>query len=105
MVTVKVRLKGSGKSGNFGHAGRPGEVGGSSTSTIVKAKYTRLETMPTYQSGEYSNTPDVVGKEDARLKLILHDQGFDGKPEVGDGRTLDGYIKDGGIEVWRGLRS
>ena len=84
MITVHVKVKGSGKSGNFGHAGRPGQVGGSAESGITIAKYTKFEDMPAYQKYGNNSNPDPASRQDEYLKAIIQDQGFDGNPDITD---------------------
>jgi hypothetical protein len=106
--------KGGPGSGFYGHAGRPGKQGGSAPSseaptaghTTARAKYERLEDMPCFK--QYGNVREIPHQEngpaeDAYLKAMLHDQGFDGKPDVVSKEELDGYVTAGEVELFRGI--
>ena len=114
MTTFKARVKGGAHSGNFAHAGRPGEVGGSSSQNpaathnagdIVQARYDFLTDMPAYENGTIPEMDDgaYTGPEEGIQKIILHEQGFDGLPDVVSTKEMDQYKANGEMEVWRGL--
>lgn len=109
-VVFRVGRKGSSKSGNHGHAGRPGKLGGSAprATGYVAAAHDNLEELPCYKRFGNDTSHRLNGgldthPHDTYLKAILHDQGFDGKPEVVPSAELDKYVAQGETEVWRGL--
>lgn len=117
-MAIIISSKGSVFSGNWRHAGRLGKVGGSAPKAAaapvatapdpgpatVQAKYHSLESMPSYQSYLRHETPiNESGMEDLYLKSILHDQGFDGKPDVRTKADIDAFVQQGETELFRGV--
>lgn len=120
---VKFRYKGSSSSGNRGHAGRPGKVGGSMpkgnvpTAGYVAAKHkTDVTDLPSH--AEYKDKLEQLAPSAWELSQndlsrsvqpfvegIFHDQGFDGKAEVVDKTELDARIAKGDIELFRGVEA
>ncbi len=80
MTKVKARLKGGSSSGNFGHAGRPGKVGGSAPGKgkgkISKPKLVDSNFAQQAKSGNYERKGDVA---------IQGMQAKTRKVEMGDG--------------------
>jgi hypothetical protein len=120
-------IKGGEGSGNFHHAGRPGEVGGSAAQDAGHAGAASTAAEPSasqstaghYQAGRRLEPEDldVYGKDlgklpsdkntykDPFLASVLRAQGFDGLPQVVDADTFAQMEKDGefAVTLYRGV--
>jgi len=99
-VIFKVRVKGGEHSGNFGHTGRPGQVGGSGASGV---DISRLHSVLSQNTDNPEFGRANYGTEDHVLESTLHGNGFDGLPDVVSKEKMDQHIKDGDTELWRGI--
>jgi hypothetical protein len=103
-------------SGNFGHSGRAGAVGGSgsggggsvsgkelsSKDLVEKVWPVANERMDQYKQ----NPVGSLSGQDVILKSIQEEQGYNGLPKVVDKEILDGMINRGEvIEMYRGVSS
>lgn len=109
-----IALHGGGGSGNFGHKGRPGSVGGSvggKGAEIVRGKELSLKDLEKAAENTSRMIGDkaplyIIDGQDYALKAILQEQGFDGKPTVVDKETLDKMVESGQVtEMFRGVYS
>ena len=87
-------------SGNFGHAGREGEVGGSAK-TKTSSKNNLLEESEKLLVNDMGSPYDSQGQ----LQNVAEVNGFNKTPEQVSKEDYDKVIEDGGIEVFRGIHS
>lgn len=84
IVSFKNEYDGGPGSGNFGHEGREGKVGGSApgngTSSTERKAVTGSDVTSTYK-----------GKLD--IESVLHAQGYDGLPKIVNRKTFDDAVK------------
>ncbi len=60
---------------------------------------------PTVREASTSTTPSTGQGSDRLLDAIAAHRGFDGHPIVADAAEIDDIVRDGGVEMWRGVRS
>lgn len=87
-------------SGNFGHSGREGKVGGSAKSGVKLSE----DIINTIAENWADDIVLTTGKENEFTRSLADEQGFLDKPQKVSQEEYDKAIADGGIELFRGVR-
>lgn len=107
MTTVLVHYKGSSKSGNYGHAGRRGKVGGSAPKSTIAI--TGIEKLPSDQQAEMNRILSELPERHLRgivsIKVVPHIDHWSSPCPMGKyGQDLDGngqiLMAEDGLKDW-----
>lgn len=88
-------------SGNFGHSGRLGKVGGSSSTNNTTLSEDTVNAIAENYADDITLT---VGKENEFTRALAEEQSFLDQPQKVSQEEYDKAIQNGGLELFRGVK-